>query len=563
MAEFNLLDEPWLVVMTDDKGTIKEVSLKELFEHAHEYKCLAGETPTQDFAILRLLLAVLHTVFSRFDADGNQYDYVDLDEKYKQIQPINQDDDGRAYKKALLKTWQQLWQRKEFPDIIGDYLDKWHDRFYLFGGVFPFYQVSKETLGLPSNQINKAKPNQVSGKTINRVLSESENKVILFSPQHNAIKNKLKQSEIARWFVLYQGVTGTGDKVKFANQDEEQKLNKGWLYDLGGVYPSGDNLFATILLNLALVHPEPEFIQMQTPIWEEENNKIQLDKFRKLNQVNNLAFLYTNWSRAITMPDEYNENDEFSISVIKLPEILHQNNFLELMTEWRFNKVGDNKDTFTPKKHSLTEQFWRSFGATFIPSQTTQHRPGIVDWIIFLEDANICLGNVQFNAISMEDDGNATSWNPVNEIVDHLNFENILSDQDDSWNASISDQVDMIKIVIDRVLWSFANDIKTIRNLSSSEFVNRVKQTAYYQIDLPFRDWLANIQSSDEKEVKQKEWRRKLRKIIESEAQNLVESMGNRDILGVEDSTYIKNIFTAYNRFKYKLEEMLPKEKEE
>ncbi|MGX7048417.1 type I-E CRISPR-associated protein Cse1/CasA [Pseudolactococcus piscium] len=563
MAEFNLLDEPWLVVMTDDKGTIKEVSLKELFEHAHEYKCLAGETPTQDFAILRLLLAVLHTVFSRFDADGNQYDYVDLDEKYKQIQPINQDDDGRAYKKALLKTWQQLWQHKEFPYIIGDYLDKWHDRFYLFGGEFPFYQVSKETLSSPSNQINKAKPNQVAGKTINRVLSESENKVILFSPQHNAIKNKLKQSEIARWLVLYQGVTGTGDKVKFANQNEEQKLNKGWLYDLGGVYPSGDNLFDTILLNLALVHPKQEYIQMQTPIWEEDNNEIQLDKFRKLNQVNNLAFLYTNWSRAITMPDDYNENDEFSISVIKLPEISHQNNFLELMTEWRFNKVGDNKDTFTPKKHSLTEQFWRSFGATFIPNQATQRRPGIVDWIISLEDVNIGLGNVQFNAISMEDDGNATSWNPINEIFDHLNFENILSDQDDSWIASISDQVDMIKIVIDRVLWSFANDIKTIRNLSSSEFVNRVKQTAYYQVDLPFRDWLASIQPSDEKEVKQKEWRRKLRKIIESEAQNLVESMGNRDILGVEDGTYIKNIFTAYNRFKYKLEEMLPKEKEE
>ena len=63
--------------------------------------------------------------------------------------------------------------------------------------------------------------------------------------------------------------------------------------------------------------------------------------------------------------------------------------------------------------------------------------------------------------------------------------------------------------------------------------------------------------------MKQKEWRRKLRKIIESEAQHLVETMGNRDIIGVEDGTYIKNIFTAYNRFKYKLEEMLPKEKEE
>ena len=62
--EFNLLDEPWIRVRHPD-CSVEEVSLKTLFAHAHEYEDLAGETPAQDLAMLRLLLAVLHCVFSR------------------------------------------------------------------------------------------------------------------------------------------------------------------------------------------------------------------------------------------------------------------------------------------------------------------------------------------------------------------------------------------------------------------------------------------------------------------------------------------------------------------
>ena len=61
--DFNLLDEPWIRVIDKDCG-IHEVSLIGLFERAHVYRDLCGELPTQDFAVLRLLLAVLHTVFS-------------------------------------------------------------------------------------------------------------------------------------------------------------------------------------------------------------------------------------------------------------------------------------------------------------------------------------------------------------------------------------------------------------------------------------------------------------------------------------------------------------------
>lgn len=62
-VSFNLVDEPWICVRDLD-GTTREVSLLELFEQASSIKCLANDLPTQDFAILRVLLAVLQRAIS-------------------------------------------------------------------------------------------------------------------------------------------------------------------------------------------------------------------------------------------------------------------------------------------------------------------------------------------------------------------------------------------------------------------------------------------------------------------------------------------------------------------
>lgn len=55
---FSLLDEPWVKVRTLS-GAVQELGLLDLFEQAHELRGLAGELPTQDVAVLRLLEAVL------------------------------------------------------------------------------------------------------------------------------------------------------------------------------------------------------------------------------------------------------------------------------------------------------------------------------------------------------------------------------------------------------------------------------------------------------------------------------------------------------------------------
>ena len=92
MSRFNLIDEPWISVVINYKGTTKLVGLKEFFENAHTYIALAGDMPTQDFAVMRFILAILHTVFSRYDAQGNAYEVVTLNDRMQQLEEVDQGD---------------------------------------------------------------------------------------------------------------------------------------------------------------------------------------------------------------------------------------------------------------------------------------------------------------------------------------------------------------------------------------------------------------------------------------------------------------------------------------
>ena len=93
---FNLLHEPWILVRKPE-GKVDEVSLLDLFRHAPDYQGLAGELSTQDVAVLRLLLAILHAVFGRYDLEGN-------------FQPISSPT-------VALERWKSLWDKGAFPKI--------------------------------------------------------------------------------------------------------------------------------------------------------------------------------------------------------------------------------------------------------------------------------------------------------------------------------------------------------------------------------------------------------------------------------------------------------------
>jgi hypothetical protein len=550
MSEFNLIDEPWISVLTDYKGTTKLVGLKTLFENASEYIALAGDMATQDFAVMRVILAILHTVFSRYDAQGNAYEEVQLNDRMQQIEKVDLED-KEDYEDALMKTWKDLWATDEFPEIVVKYLETWHDRFYLLDERYPFFQVTKQEVA--GEKLSQSKPSEISGKNMNRLISESSNKTALFSPKSGSGNNKelLSYDEVARWLITFQAYTGLMDKVIYGK--EKYKASKGWLFDLGGIYLSGKNLYQTLLLNLKLVDTSNSYynINIQNPCWENAPAK-SLQKALRHTCLDNLAELYTIWSRAIYI-EKYSSAEAFIMQVVKIPEITHENNFLEPMSLWKYNYSGENKDKFTPRKHRFNESIWRSFG---LITQTrdnggkdSKRKPGIIEWLNSI-DESIKNQRIRINAVSMEDDGNSTSWVPTNEIEDRLDIgEYIVNDlQDNGWAVRINGIVDRTRYAIEIIYRSFIEDIATIRNIKPKDFTSHSIESMYFEIDKPFRDWLTGIDYGDDKDEKERMWNEELRELIQKQAKNILDNSCMRDFTGVIENNVLTNIATAYNR---------------
>ena len=187
--EFNLLDEPWIRVLLPD-CTVREVSLPDALLHAQEYTDLAGEMPVQDTAVLRLLLAVLHSVF------GEQVSEDETDST----------DDA-------LDLWENLLTEKRFPEKpFRDYFAKWHERFWLFHPERPFWQVPQAKSGT-----------EYTAAKLNGELLESSNKTRLFTTFSGTGKTEMTYSQAARWLLYINGYDDTSAKPK-SKTDEGEKL---------------------------------------------------------------------------------------------------------------------------------------------------------------------------------------------------------------------------------------------------------------------------------------------------------------------------------------------------
>ena len=549
MPRYNLLDEKWIQVASKDN--VEKVSIKELFAGAAKYKELAGDMKTQDFAVMRVMLAILHTVFSRFDSNGDPYEFFEVDKKSFLQTGELEECDLEDYEDALYQTWIDIWNAKEFPKVVYEYLEKWRERFFLYDDKYPFFQVTKEVI-----EKDAAGGGEFYGKNINRLVSESNNKQAYFSPKDESYKEYIVDDELARWLITLQGYIGTSDKKKVGSA---KTYSKGWLYDLGGVYLQGNNLFETLMLNFVIAHNENNnLLKMQKPCWEAENIEKNIESYFH-NGIDNIASLYTAWCREIFIDPNRTKEDKFVCFIAKLPEIEHSDAFLEPMTVWRYNDTGEYKDKYRPRKHDLNKSMWRNFGLLTGVGEGTR-KPGVIEWLNKLGDISESeeLGfnkeNIILCAVCMLDDGNATSWAPIDEVEDSLNLkERVLVDTgDNGWIIRINKTISDTKAIIDTVLKRFIFDLLEIRNMDKSDVSKYVEQF-YFRIDLSFRNWIESIDIDNDKDAKEIEWRNILKKAMKEYVDELVSNAGLRDYKGIETSTGVKNIATIYNSFLYRL----------
>ena len=316
------------------------------------------------------------------------------------------------------------------------------------------------------------------------------------------------------------------------------------------------------MLNLKVaVKAVGDILPIQRPCWEYSGAE-NIDR-SFLGIADNLAELYTNWSRASLLDPAIDFSKDIKLDIVKLPELDHRMTEIEPMTLWKYNDSGENKNFYTPRKYRPGQALWRSFGLITVPSDVSEdsREPGIITWLSKIEKY-IQNPRVRISAVGMQDDGNATSWVPVNEMIDNLALHEIVLFEKgkEGWVIRIKEIVEDTKEVVGFIYKGFLKDVYDIRNTKKS--VEEELEQAYFGLDKAFRDWLSGIDESSSKEDKIKEWKELLFFSMKERALEKVNECRQRDIKGIyeENAKGVKNIFTAYEYFLIRLKKKLNQE---
>ena len=485
---FNLLNEPWIRVMTPDCA-VREVSLTEALIQAHTFSDLAGELPTQDIAILRLLLAVLHSVFSEVDENGESHP---LEKK------------GDAYRR-----WGALWERGRFPEEpILAYLKQYEDRFDLFHPERPFYQVKEATGGT-----------EFTAAKLNGAISESSNKIRLFSMRTGAQKGVLTDAEAARWLIYLNGYDDTSAKPK---QKGLPSPGAGWLGKLGLIAAQGDNFFETLMLNWVLLDDEERLWQPARPVWA-------LDKPRTRERCeivipDNQAELLTLQSRRLLLV-----RDERGVTGYKLlggDFFSKANAFEEQMTLWMYVKgKGSQSGFYQPKRHDPSKQIWREF-ASMVESGEQRRKPGVVKWQEQLKQKGKLekkrMSRFMVAAVQYGD----KDFFVADVFSDSLSFHlDLLTEAGESWIRKIESEIQTTDDVATAAMYLGMN-IEKAAGGSGNVLGGWMKEQFYDRIDVPFRRFLEEIDPQDDYEQmheRLERWHEEERRIAYKLAAEVVE----------------------------------------
>lgn len=501
--EFNLLREPWIRVMEED-CSISEKSLTDVLVQAHTFQRLAGELPTQDYAILRLLLAILLTVFERVDENGEE------------AMPETEQE-------ALLR-WKALWQRGSFPaEAIESYLNRYENRFWLFHPETPFYQVPAAIKGTE----------YAAEKLIGEV-SRSGNKEKL-RLMLNRQADCASYSEAARWLISVNGFDDAAS-VKVG-----KGTGKAWLGRLGNIYAEGDTLFQTLMLNMVMLKDGKElWEESNQPVWEKPQiTKISEKKvLPRKTAPENFAELLTLQSRRLLLHRENGAVTGYNGAGGDYFE--KQSNVAEQMTLWRHetDNKGAKLPTVVPATHSSERQVWRDFEKIF---SSNEKRPGVVLWVQKLERKHyIERGTVHFRTVGVRYDNSGAS---VVEIVsDYLDFRaNLLDELGESWVRMVEKQIWIIEQAanaIDRLTEAIVKASGRDGEEAKNKNTKRDIEMEYYsRIDIPFREWLLSLnpQKGDEAKIEaESAWRRIGYAITVSFGKDLAAQAGNAAFVGRE-----------------------------
>ncbi|MFT3797939.1 type I-E CRISPR-associated protein Cse1/CasA [Microbacterium sp.] len=494
--QFSVLDDAWIAVRLVD-GSAAEVSLRDAFHRADEIAEITGDLPTQAFAILRLMLAILYRTL-RGD-------------------------------KLTIDVW-AFWRENGLPNgDIDDYFDLYADRFELFHPERPFFQVAD--LATASGDHKDVSPLILDLPSNNR----------LFTNRAGSGASSLSFAEATRWLVDAQAWDPSGIKSG-ALGDPRVKGGKGyplglaWAGLLGGVYVQGQTLRDTLLLNLVATDDGLDVdAEWDVPPWEEE----QADDAAEREGIvpRGPVRLYTWQARRIRL---FPSGSRVTGCLVTNGDRLTPQNQQthEPMSAWRFSEPqtkAAKQTTYMPREHQQGRAMWRGIGALLpelavpVPKRDIPASlpPGIVGWLQRVEDETDLLPSrdqFRLRAIGVVYGSNNSV---VDEVIDDevLIPVALLRDRNRPLAAQAQEAVRLADEGV-LALRHLAENLDRAAGGTGEGARVRAGEVAYAAFDAPYRCWLASLTDASDPVEVVSEWKRTAYGILRELGTELIETSG-------------------------------------
>lgn len=542
--EFNLLDEAWIPVRLLD-GTIADVGLLELLRRTTDIADLACELPTQSIAIQRLVLAIAYRVAPPGDA----------------------------------RDWARQWDDGAPTERMIEYLERWRDRFYLFGGRFPFMQVA---------DLRTAK-DSVSG--LEKLIADVPNGEQFFTTRHGRALACIPPSEAARWLVHEQAYDPSGIRSG-AVGDSQVKGGKGypigpsWCGHLGLVWLKGKDLDETLVLNLipadaAGLRGVESSTEWGACSWEaaEPENAVRgdyslLDPSGTPRDVS-IPRLLTWHSRRIRLV-----GDSSGVTGVVLAQgdklAPQEMRLYEPQSLWRYSTPQSKKfktDVYMPRKFEAGRALWRNLPGT-LPTVTTVQGVDKQPKQEFLPSATLSFHYQLDNALIeatypkvMRIQAVGVTYGPQ-----EATFDDIYSDELTLSVAVMRVEREDLSAEIDRqvrLTEEIARDVGTLAaNLARAAGESgdgagdgardRAKELFFSAVDTDFRTWLSQVDGHESARDAGRRWERALRQHATDIQAELVRGASSSAIIGRDTGRGYMNVGIAENYFRSALNKRLP-----